>query len=102
MRLLTKIVAGILVLYLLLLGGLFVLMLQPPARFGKIMAYFASPTVFMFLPFEQLWLVARDGNLEEGDPAPDFSLQSIDRKDGVRLSSFQGEKPVVLIFGSYT
>lgn len=38
-----------------------------------------------------------------GDPAPDFNLPYPgDRKGTVRLSSFQGKKPVALIFGSYT
>jgi hypothetical protein len=37
-----------------------------------------------------------------GDSAPDFSLKTLDGKATVTLSSFKGEKPVVLIFGSYT
>jgi peroxiredoxin len=49
-----------------------------------------------------MWLVARRGHLKVGDPAPDFSLKTADSAQIVRLSSFQGQKPVVLIFGSHT
>jgi hypothetical protein len=41
-------------------------------------------------------------DLKVGDPAPDFSLTCLETNAPVRLSSFQGKKPVVLIFGSYT
>jgi hypothetical protein len=37
-----------------------------------------------------------------GDEAPDFSLERSDGKGSIRLSSFKGERPVALIFGSYT
>jgi hypothetical protein len=37
-----------------------------------------------------------------GDPAPDFELARIDRPGAVRLSSLVAERPVALIFGSYT
>ncbi len=39
---------------------------------------------------------------EEGKPAPDFKLKSLDGKREVQLSSFTGKRPVALIFGSYT
>ena len=39
---------------------------------------------------------------KEGDPAPDFELQDTSNKHSVRLSDFQGIKPVALIFGSFT
>ena len=38
----------------------------------------------------------------EGDLAPDFELFGINGENSVRLSDFKGEKPVALIFGSYT
>ena len=38
----------------------------------------------------------------EGDLAPDFELFDVNGKNPVRLSDFRGEKPVALIFGSYT
>jgi hypothetical protein len=43
-----------------------------------------------------------DGRLKEGQKAPDFKLKLIGSKKTVKLSSFKGKKPVVLVFGSYT
>ena len=40
--------------------------------------------------------------LKVGDLAPDFVLPDAAGKKEVRLSSFRGKKPVVLIFGSHT
>ena len=42
--------------------------------------------------------------LKAGDKAPDFTLKKLNSKKGetVTLSGFQGKKPVVLVFGSYT
>ena len=37
-----------------------------------------------------------------GDVAPDFKLKTLDGKRTVRLRSYRGQQPVVLIFGSYT
>ena len=37
-----------------------------------------------------------------GDVPPDFDLKLVASKERVRLSSFKDEKPVTLIFGSYT
>ena len=37
-----------------------------------------------------------------GDAPPDFNLKLVGLKERVRLSSFKDEKPVALIFGSYT
>jgi len=40
--------------------------------------------------------------LRVGDVAPDFTLKTLDGKKTVTLSRFQGKKPVLLVFGSYT
>jgi cytochrome oxidase Cu insertion factor (SCO1/SenC/PrrC family) len=40
--------------------------------------------------------------LKVGDPAPNFTLADPNGKNTITLSSYQGKKPVVLIFGSYT
>ena len=40
--------------------------------------------------------------LKVGEKAPDFELKTVDGKNTVRLSSFRGKRPVLLIFGSYT
>ena len=37
-----------------------------------------------------------------GDIAPDFELRDINGENPVRLSGFRGQKPVALIFGSFT
>ena len=40
--------------------------------------------------------------LEPGDPAFPFDLPLLDGGGRVRLADFVGERPVALIFGSYT
>ena len=37
-----------------------------------------------------------------GDGAPDFELRDGNGENPVRLSDFQGRKPVALVFGSFT
>jgi peroxiredoxin len=37
-----------------------------------------------------------------GDMAPDFTLQDLTGTETITLSEFRGQKPVALIFGSYT
>lgn len=91
----------VLALYAALLSALFVAMLKPPAAFGHFMSKLPAFTYFLF-PFEPMWLVARRGHLKVGDMAPDFALKTTDGSSLVRLSSFRGQKPVVLIFGSHT
>ena len=44
----------------------------------------------------------REGDLKVGDPAPDFELPLLGGEGKVRLSAFKGDRPVALIFGSYT
>lgn len=87
--------------YAALSGALYVAMRQPPQVFDRIMARLPMPAFFV-LPFKPLWMIARDGKLKAGDPAPDFSLETADRKSRVQLSSYRGQRPVVLVFGSYT
>ena len=101
MRTFLKYAVLVLVVYTVLLSGLFVVMLQPPATFGRIMSKLPTLAYFLF-PFEPMWLVARRGQLKVGDPAPDFALKTADSSQVVRLSSFRGQKPVALIFGSHT
>jgi hypothetical protein len=46
------------------------------------------------------------GSMNEGpkvnDPAPDFTLETVDGKDTIQLAKRFGSKPVVLVFGSFT
>ncbi len=37
-----------------------------------------------------------------GDVAPDFELRDVNGENPVHLSNFRGEKPVALVFGSFT
>lgn len=37
-----------------------------------------------------------------GNDAPDFSLQTLDKKSIIKLSQHKDDRPVVLIFGSFT
>jgi hypothetical protein len=92
---------AVLAFYVGCLAGLFAIMCQPPQRFGQIMAYVPMPAM-MIVPFEPMWNVARGGATRVGAMAPDFTLPTVDRKSEVRLASFRGERPVVLVFGSYT
>lgn len=89
------------VLYVAASAGLYWAMCQPPEVFGAAMRH-VPRIAFLLLPFKPLWLHARAGYLKVGDLAPDFSLQTHDKKQRVQLSSFRGQKPVVLVFGSYT
>jgi hypothetical protein len=76
-------------------------MRQPPERFGAIMSKMPMPAMIV-LPFRPLWMSARRGSLEAGDAAPDFSLPAQDGSRVVKLSDVYRERPVVLVFGSYT
>jgi hypothetical protein len=95
------IAAGLASVYLLSTGALYIGMRQTPERFGAIMANVPG-VAMMVLPFEPLWMQARQGSLHVGDRAPDFVLPRLDRAGSVRLSAELQERPVVLIFGSYT
>jgi hypothetical protein len=76
-------------------------MRQPPEVFGHVMARMPMPAYFLF-PFETMWTDARKGTLSTGDMAPDFTVKTLDTKVPVKLASLWTEKPVVLVFGSYT
>ena len=101
MRPFLKYAIPVLVVYSMLVSGLFVAMLQPPTVFGHIMSKLPAVSYFLF-PFEPMWLLARRGHLKVGDVAPDFKLTTSDSSALVHLWSFRGQKPVVLIFGSHT
>jgi hypothetical protein len=83
--------------------ALYGVMGQPPERFAKVMAKIPGPIPFLILPFETLWMHARAGTLQVGSPAPDFVLMKLDKSARLQLSSLTGQnRPVVLVFGSYT
>jgi hypothetical protein len=94
------VLAGV-VLYGATVAVLYAAMRQPPERFGAFMAH-VPRVAMMVLPFEPLWMSARAGTLQPGDVAPDFSLPLLKGDRTVTLSEEYRQKPVVLIFGSYT
>jgi hypothetical protein len=89
-------------LYVVLFATVLTAMLQTPSTFGQAMRYLPAPLVWGALPAPSMWLWARGGTLSEGQPAPDFTLPTLDNKTQVTLSSHRGHRPVVLVFGSYT
>ncbi len=96
-----KWLAAVAVLYTLYAVAFFFVMRQAPEKFTSVVAGLPMP-IMMTVPFETLWNVARAGSLSIGSPAPDFQLETYDRKSRVRLSAQLANKPVVLVFGSYT
>src|SRR4051812_22795919 len=72
-------VAVALVVYVVFLAGMFVVLSQPPLRFGRIMRHFPMPAM-MIVPFEPMWNIARGGTTRVGAMAPDFTLSTVDRK----------------------
>ncbi len=89
------------IVWLVFVGLVWHAMNQSPEQFGKFMSRLPMPAYFLF-PFETMWTHARAGKVNVGDAAPDFELPTQDKSAHVRLSSFRGTKPVVLVFGSYT
>jgi hypothetical protein len=96
-----RIATPLMALYLAILAGVDYAMHQPPATFSRVMMR-VGPIPFLLFPFESMWKSARAGHLQIGDKSPDFTLPLLDHSGSVTLSSFRGQKQVVLIFGSYT
>jgi hypothetical protein len=88
--------------YAALFGVVLVAMLAPPGRFGQFMKRMPAPLVWGALPAPRMWRWARAGHLAEGDLAPDFTLRRQGHSERVTLSASRGQRPVVLVFGSYT
>ena len=103
-RLLVKLASLAFAVWLLLCVALFAIMWLPPADFARHIGRVPRPAMILMsaMPFETMWTVARAGALREGDPAPDFDLERQDKSGRVKLSAHFGERPVVLVFGSYT
>ena len=66
----------------------------------------AAVVVFRIGPRNILGMIRYDqrqeGKLRVGDPAPDVQLVALDGARPVRIRDSIGEKPLVLIFGSFT
>jgi hypothetical protein len=76
-------------------------MRQPPEVFGHVMSRMPMPAYFLF-PFETMWTWARNGTLRVGDTAPGLTVQTLDTQQPQVLSALWKDRPVVLVFGSYT
>ena len=74
---------------------------KPPEAFGRVMMHMPMPAYFLF-PFETMWTQARAGHVNPGDSAPDFAVKTLETKEPLQLASLWADKPVVLVFGSYT
>ena len=74
---------------------------QPPEVFGHVMARMPMPAYFV-LPFETLWIRARKGQLNVGDSAPAFTVKNLEDHTPTDLAFLWADRPVVLVFGSYT
>jgi hypothetical protein len=93
-------VAALAVVYVLLSAGLYLVMLRTPGQIAAVFNHVPWP-FWVALPMRPMWLHARGGTLQVGDPAPGFDLPTWDRKSRVSLAALRG-KPAVLVFGSYT
>ena len=61
------------------------------------------PSTVHYIKKEKAWQRKYDGNAPSvGDLAPDFVLTDVSGQHQVRLSDFRGQKPVALVFGSFT
>jgi hypothetical protein len=103
-RTILLVAASLAALWALLAGILVGSMFFSPSTHATVMSYYWNlpRPVFIVLPMIGGWNFARGGALQVGDLAPDFTLQSADRRASVHLSSFRGKQPVLLVFGSYT
>ena len=98
-----SVLCGVVVLWIGACIAIYGTMRQPPENFGRAMAHIPGELPFLIFPFETLWMRARAGGLQIGDPAPDFKLTKLDKSAEVQLSSLTAQgRPVVLVFGSYT
>jgi hypothetical protein len=96
-------VAVIVIVWLGACGAIYAVMRRPPETFARVMARIPGPVAFLALPFETLWMRARAGDLHNGDLAPNFSLNKLDKTGRVDLAALKAKgQPVALIFGSYT
>jgi hypothetical protein len=100
-KFLVRLLAGLLMVYVVFTAFIWWAMRQPPETFGRVMARMPGPA-YLILPFETMWVHARAGSLKPGDLAPDFSLLKLDKRDKIHLSALSASQPVVLVFGSYT
>ena len=101
-KILLRSLLAIVVIYVALGTFLWYAMNRSTDYFGRVMRKMPGPVVFLGYPMETMWLRARAGTLHAGDAAPDFTLEKLDHSGSVHLAEMVGQRPVVLVFGSYT
>ena len=73
---------------------------------GAVLLLAASALAWMIGPRNIIGMLfydqRREGSLVVGDAAPDVVLATIDGSPDVQLASLMREKPLVLVFGSFT
>lgn len=89
------------IIYCVFLGLMFAAMRKSPTEFSRFMMKLPRPLMYA-TPFPPMWNKARAGSVNVGDLAPDFELPVQTSAQRVRLSQFRGDRPVLLVFGSYT
>jgi hypothetical protein len=77
-------------------------MILSQIRYGKTLAPQDSPLTLQDVLASEDYRDLSTPKVAEGDAAPDFELPLLGRDDTVRLSSLVDERPVALVFGSYT
>ena len=61
------------------------------------------PSTIHYIKKEKAWQKKYDARAPKvGELAPDFELTDVSGEHRVRLSDFQDQKPVALVFGSFT
>jgi hypothetical protein len=100
-RVLSRTAAALFCVWLAFVGYIDWAMHQTPDTFGRVMDKLPQAAFFLF-PFETMWMPARRGKLNPGDAAPDFTVKKLAGHMPVSLASLWAERPVVLVFGSYT
>lgn len=66
---------------------------------GGLLAWQIGPrNILGILMYDQ----RREGDLVVGDRAPDVRLAKLDGSGDARLAEFIGDKPLVIVFGSFT
>jgi len=68
------------------------------AALAGVVAWIGPRNVVGMLRYDQ----RREGTLQVGDRAPDVTLVALDGKTPVRIADAIGDRPLVLIFGSFT
>jgi hypothetical protein len=101
-KLLLRLCISLLIVYFAFGAYIWWAMHQPPESFARVMAKLPGPGAFLLFPVETMWTEARAGALNVGDAAPDFLLLKQDKSGSVQLSALNKQRPVVLVFGSYT